>query len=39
MLPRNKKMLYTIRVDVELLHDGHLAQQQKHAVGPQQQAA
>ena len=38
-LPRNRKTLYTILVDVEFLDDGQREQQQKHADEPQQHAA
>jgi hypothetical protein len=39
-LPRNRKTLYTILVDVEFLNDGQREQQQqKHADEPQQHAA
>ena len=39
ILPRNRKKLYTIRVDVEFLDDGQREQQQKQADEPQQHAA
>ena len=38
-VPRKRKMVYTILVAVEFLHEGQRAQQQKHADDPQQQAA
>lgn len=37
-VPRSKKMLYIIRVDVELLHDGQQEQQQPTATGQQHHA-
>lgn len=38
IVPSSKNTVYTIRVDVELRHDGQHAQQQLTAVGQQQQA-
>ena len=39
MTPTSRKRAYTMRVDVEFLHEGHAAQHRLHAALPKQHAS